>query len=105
MNKKTNKSFNKEIGEKANRMLRARSLPKSNVWFGLGMMGLIGWSVVVPTLLGALLGHWLDQKYLKAQVSWTLTCMILGMIIGCLNAWLWTSKENKEMHKGRDDNT
>jgi len=33
------------------------------VWFGLGMMGLIGWSVVVPTLLGAALGIWLDTHH------------------------------------------
>ena len=35
----------------------------AGVWFGLGMMGLIGWSVVVPTLLGAALGIWLDKRH------------------------------------------
>jgi ATP synthase protein I len=33
------------------------------VWFGLGMMGLIGWSVAIPTLLGAALGLWLDKRH------------------------------------------
>jgi predicted F0F1-ATPase subunit len=37
--------------------------PTQGVWFGLGMMGLIGWSVVVPTLLGAALGIWLDAHH------------------------------------------
>jgi len=27
------------------------------------MMGLIGWSVVVPTLLGAAFGIWLDNRH------------------------------------------
>ena len=27
------------------------------------MMGLVGWSVVVPTLLGAALGIWLDHRH------------------------------------------
>ena len=39
--------------------------------FGLGMLGLIGWAVVVPTLLGAALGLWLDAHY-PARHSWTL---------------------------------
>ena len=55
--KKTSKSqptFAGQVGAKAARKLRARRHATSGVWFGLGMMGLIGWSVVVPTLLGAL---------------------------------------------------
>ena len=42
---------------------RRRRQRRAGVWFGLGMMGLIGWSVAVPTLLGAALGLWLDQHY------------------------------------------
>jgi F-type H+-transporting ATPase subunit beta len=52
-----------QVGAKAARKLKARKQPGPPVWFGLGMMGLIGWSVAVPTLLGAALGLWLDQRY------------------------------------------
>jgi ATP synthase protein I len=48
--------FSREIGIKVARKLKARRNSANEVWFGLGMMGLIGWSVVVPTLLGAALG-------------------------------------------------
>ena len=44
-----------EVGAKAARKLKARRNSTPGVWFGLGMMGLVGWSVVVPTLLGAAL--------------------------------------------------
>ena len=50
-----------QVGAKASRKLKARRSGTPGVWFGLGMMGLIGWSVAVPTLLGAGLGLWLDQ--------------------------------------------
>ena len=33
-------------------------------WFGLGMMRLVGWSVAVPTLLGAAIGLWLALAFL-----------------------------------------
>ncbi len=56
-------TFSREIGVKAGRKLKARHKSRQGVWFGLGMMGLIGWSVVVPTLLGAALGIWLDNRH------------------------------------------
>ena len=84
---------------KAARKLKARRNPKPGVWFGLGMMGLIGWSVTVPTLLGAALGIWLDKHY-PGTHSWTLALLVAGLTIGCLNAWRWVAKEEKAM---RDD--
>ena len=49
-------AFVREVGARAARKLKARRNSTPGVWFGLGMMGLIGWSVAVPTLLGAALG-------------------------------------------------
>ena len=89
------------IGTKATRKLEARRHPV-HVWFGLGMMGLIGWSVTVPTLLGAALGVWLDRRHAGAH-SWTLPLLVAGLAIGCLNAWHWVAKENKAMESEPDD--
>ena len=94
--------LSREIGAKATRKLKARRNSSQGVWFGLGMMGLIGWSVVVPTLLGAAFGIWLDNRH-PGSHSWTLTFLILGLVIGCLNAWHWVGKEDKEMHEEDND--
>ncbi len=88
-----------QLGAKAARKLKARRNGHPGVWFGLGMMGLIGWSVAVPTLLGAGLGVWLDRTYPGGR-SWTLALLVAGLAGGCLNAWLWVAKEAKAM---RDD--
>ena len=56
-------AFSREVGAKAARKLKARRNSTPGVWFGLGMMGLVGWSVAVPTLLGAALGIWLDKRH------------------------------------------
>ena len=51
----------RRTGRRARRRARFRAGRRSEgAWFGLGMMGLIGWSVAIPTLLGAALGLWLD---------------------------------------------
>jgi ATP synthase protein I len=65
------------------------------------MMGMIGWSVVVPAVLGALFGVWLDKKY-PQTFSWTLTLLIAGLVTGSLIAWHWVDKEDKEMHQNKE---
>jgi ATP synthase protein I len=95
-------SLSREVAAKAARKLKARRNSAQGVWFGLGMMGLVGWSVVVPTLLGAALGIWLDRRH-PGQLSWTLTLLILGLVIGCLNAWHWVSKEDQEMREKQEN--
>jgi ATP synthase protein I len=95
-------SLSQEVGGKAARKLKARRNSTPGVWFGLGMMGLIGWSVVIPTLLGAALGLWLDKRYPGTQ-SWTLMLLVIGLIIGCLNAWHWVAQEDKEMRDEQEE--
>jgi len=90
-----------QVGAKAARKLKARKSGQG-VWFGLGMMGLIGWSVVVPTLLGAALGLWLDKHHPGKQ-SWTLALLVAGLTLGCFNAWHWVAKEDKAMRDERED--
>jgi ATP synthase protein I len=96
-------AFSREVGAKAARKLKARRNPTQGVWFGLGMMGLIGWSVVIPTLLGAALGIWLDNRH-PGSHSWTLMLLVIGLVIGCLNAWHWVGKEDKEMREEQENN-
>jgi ATP synthase protein I len=87
-------SFSRDVGDKEKRKLQAQK-EKGSAWFGLGMFGMVGWSVVVPTLLGAALGIKLDKMY-RQSFSWTLTFLITGLFIGCLIAWHWVSKEHND---------
>ncbi|SDW03855.1 AtpZ/AtpI family protein [Aequorivita viscosa] len=97
----TNNSFEKVVGDKEERKLQAQREKKS-VWAGLGLFGMIGWSIVVPTILGAALGMWLDKHY-KNDFSWTLSLLVAGLMLGCLIAWNWVQKENNEIHKNNKD--
>ena len=55
---------------------------------------MIGWSVTIPTLIGVALGIWID-RHEPSKYSWTLMLMLIGLVIGCLNAWHWVSLELK----------
>jgi len=100
---KEGSTFAVQVGEKAARKLKARRRSASGVWFGLGMMGLIGWSVVVPTLLGAALGIWLDKHH-PGSHPWTLALLVAGLTLGCFNAWHWVAKEEKAIREEQEDN-
>ncbi len=86
----------RQAGSKADRKIKARRNPAPGVWFGLGMMGLVGWSVAIPTLLGAALGMWLDAHH-PGRHSWTLALLVAGLAIGCFNAWHWVVTEDTDM--------
>lgn len=95
--------FSQQVGEKAARKLKAQRHATRTVWSGLGMMGLVGWSVAVPTLLGAAIGVWLDKHYPSSH-SWTLMLLAIGLGLGCFNAWHWVAKEDREIHEQEKDN-
>ncbi len=86
--------FAKLVEAKAARKLRAQRQGSPGVWFGLGMFGLIGWSVALPTLLGAFLGAWWDRHHHGAH-SWTLMLLAIGLTFGCANAWHWVVSEDR----------
>lgn len=96
-------ALSREIGAKAARKLKAQRNHRPGVWHGLGMMGLIGWSVAIPPLMGVALGIWLDKNF-PVQRSWTLTFLVAGLVIGCFNAWQWVAKEYKAIHDEQDNN-
>jgi ATP synthase protein I len=93
--------FGRNVGAQEKRKLRALRAP-APVWSGLGMLGLIGWSVCVPTLLGASLGLWLDKRQ-PGTHAWTLALLVAGLCAGCANAWHWVAKEQNAIQRGQED--
>lgn len=84
-----------QIERKARRRLRAQRRKNQGIWFGLGLFGVVGWSIAIPTLLGVALGLWIDSRW-PSPVSWTLTLMLGGLLLGCLNAWRWLSQARRD---------
>ena len=84
--------FVERIKKKQKRKERAREEHR-DIWFGMGMFGLVGWSVAIPTVLFLALGIWIDTRT-HTQYSWTLMLLIVGIGVGGLNAWYWVMRES-----------
>jgi ATP synthase protein I len=83
----------KEIGRRGERKMEARKRKDRGIWFGLGMFGIVGWSVAIPTIASLAIGIWIDSR-LESGMSWTLMLLGAGIVMGCLNAWYWVKKES-----------
>ncbi|CAD78169.1 MAG TPA: ATPase F0F1 [Rhodopirellula baltica] len=93
MNKR--QTLQDNVDAKQSRKLDARQQGDRSAWFGLGMFGLVGWSIAIPTLLGIAMGIWVDEHW-PSRFSWTLMLLIGGVGVGCLNAWWWVNRENED---------
>ncbi len=52
----------------------------------LGIVGGLGWIIVLPMLAGLALGRWLDHVF-ASGIFWTGALLIIGLAIGCRWAW------------------
>ena len=92
--KKSGDGLIETVGTKENRKIRARKEEDRGVWFGLGMFGLVGWAVAIPALIGIAVGIWIDKRW-PSPYSWTLMLLVIGVVVGCLNAWYWVRRESR----------
>ncbi len=102
MKKTDRKKFPKKVSDREQSKLDAGKQEKK-IWFGLGMFGMVGWSVALPAVGATFLGVWMDSRHWSSY-SWTLMLFMAGLCLGCCNAWYWIQKERREItgKKGKD---
>lgn len=76
------------IRRRAERMQKTRDEPKYSPLSGLGVFGVIGWSVAIPTVGGAFLGMWLN-RVAPQSFSWPIALILGGVVVGAMVAWSW----------------
>jgi ATP synthase protein I len=82
----------KRVADRAERLKRARREGDRGFWQNLGLIGSVGWMVVLPAVGGALLGRYIDRRT-ESPISWTLTLLMLGLVAGCAAAWQHMRRE------------
>lgn len=93
-------SPNNEGHEKMHRAVRLREQRRQQwkkegeraLWQNLSMIGALGWLIVVPTLLGVLIGRWLDGIF-ESGIFFSGALIFLGIVLGCYLAWQRVTKE------------
>jgi ATP synthase protein I len=84
-----------QVEVRAGRMIRAKNHSFPHFWRAVAMVGLVGWTVVVPMLAGIAVGTWIDRNW-PSRFSWTLMLLVGGLAIGCMNAWTRIRDEQED---------
>ena len=58
----------------------------------LGQIGVLGWAIVAPILLGVVVGRWLDSTF-KSGIFFTAPMIMLGAVAGMWTAWRWMHRQ------------
>ncbi len=90
------------IRHQAARMRKVRRTPGASPLRGLSAFGIIGWSIAIPTVAGALLGLWLDRVAPRG-FSWPVALILGGLVIGVIVAAEWVLKEARAMRTGNEE--
>jgi ATP synthase protein I len=83
------------VGSSEARMIRRRRQGERAYWRPMGLIGVIGWTVVVPMLIGIAIGTWIDHRW-PSRFSWTLMLLVAGLGIGCVMAWTRIKREQED---------
>lgn len=67
---------------------KARREGEPSVGRYLGQIGVLGWIVVTPMLIGVFTGRWLDH-HLGTGIFWSAPLLLLGAALGFWSAWRW----------------
>ena len=58
----------------------------------IGQIGVLGWIIVTPTLIGLFAGRWLDHKF-GTGIFWSAPLLLFGVAVGYWSAWKWMHKQ------------
>ena len=52
-------------------------------------LGTLGLMFILPVVGGAYLGQWLDSLTAAYEVHWTVSLIVLGVVVGAVNVYLF----------------
>jgi len=58
----------------------------------VGQIGILGWIIVAPTLLGLFAGRWLDNSF-RTGIFWSAALLVVGVTLGFWSGWRWMHRQ------------
>jgi len=77
----------------AERVREGEKRPEPSLGARLGQIGVLGWAIVLPILIGLFIGRWLD-RLLQSGVMFSAALIMVGAAAGLWSAWRWMHRHN-----------
>ncbi len=83
-----NEQLRKSVERQVKRMQRAEK-ERPTLLAQSVFMGTLSLLLVLPIIVGAYLGNWLDNKVEGYSAYWTIGLIVLGLVMGIVNVYLY----------------
>ena len=77
----------KQVDNQVKRIKKARQ-EQASILAQTLYLGTLGLVLILPVIGGAYLGLWLDSMAAGYSMRWTLSLLLLGLLIGTINVYL-----------------
>lgn len=88
MTNASGKQLKRSVEREAKRMKRAER-ERDSLLALTGYLGSLALMFLIPVIAGAYLGHWLDTQAEGYSTRWTVSLIVLGLVIGVANVVLY----------------
>jgi len=80
------------VRKRQQRQVRWRREGEPSMARFVGQIGILGWIIVAPTLLGLFAGRWLDRTF-GTGIFWSAALLVLGVAAGFWSGWQWMQRQ------------
>ncbi len=78
--------------KRAERERRAQEEGPPPIMRQIGQIGMLGWMIVAPTLIGLFLGRFIDREF-GTGIFFSAPLMMVGVAAGGWTAWRWMHRQ------------
>lgn len=86
--RKSERELEDRVAAQVRRMKRAKKEQYTLIGYTM-YLGTLGLLFVLPVLVGAYIGRWLDELGRDYSIHWTLSLLFLGVVVGAINVYLF----------------
>jgi ATP synthase protein I len=80
------------VRKRQERVFRWRAEGEPSMARYVGQIGVLGWIIVAPTLIGLFIGRSLDRVF-ASGIFWSAALLMLGVAIGFWAGWRWMHRQ------------
>lgn len=80
------------VRKRQDRRERWRTEGELSVLRFVGQIGVLGWIIVIPTLIGIFVGRWLDRTF-GTGIVFSAALLVIGVVFGFWSAWRWMHRQ------------
>jgi ATP synthase protein I len=82
----------KQTVEKQAARMEQAERDRPTVLAQVAYLGTLGLLFVLPVIAGAYLGRWLDSLLAGYSIRWTISMIVIGLVVGAINVYLFVRR-------------